>query len=268
MTGPTSSPVPLLGPDDPPPAAVVNRDGRAPLLLLCDHASAAIPKRLGTLGLGAVELGLHIAYDIGAAAVARQLSQRFDAPLVLSGYSRLVIDCNRRPADATSIPPVSDGVVVPGNQSLTPADRTQRRESCFEPYHAAIDSLLATMVARHRHPIVLSVHSCTPVMNGVHRPWHIGVLWDDDARVPVPLMAALARDLDICVGDNQPYSGRNHHGYTIDAHVAPRALPHASVEVRQDLIADVDGQARWAAKLGDALAAVLAGGAGPGGVGR
>lgn len=258
MTGPIPSRDPLLGPGDPPPATVFNRGGRGPLLLLCDHASAAIPARLGSLGLGPAELGLHIAYDIGAAAVARWLAERFDAPLVLSGYSRLVIDCNRRPADATSIPPVSDGVVVPGNQTLTPADRTERREACFEPYHQAVDETLAAAIERHHDPIVLSVHSCTPVMNAVHRPWHIGVLWADDSRIPVPLMAALARDPEICVGDNQPYSGRDHRGYTIDAHIAPRALPHAAIEVRQDLIGDAAGQQRWAAKLGAALGELLA----------
>jgi predicted N-formylglutamate amidohydrolase len=249
---------PLLQPGDPPPFRVVNAEGRAPLLLVCDHASDAIPRRLGDLGVGARDLTTHIAYDIGAAAVAERLADLIDARLVLAGFSRLVIDCNRVLDAPTSIPPMSDAIVVPANQNLDATARRQRAEELFQPYHRAIDAQLDALVARGPAPCFLAVHSCTPVFAGFRRPWHFGVLWNHDGRLAEPLIAALARDGTLSVGDNQPYSGRDGHGYTLPTHAEARGLPHATVEVRQDLIGDAAGIARWARRLHDALAPVLA----------
>jgi predicted N-formylglutamate amidohydrolase len=248
----------LLQPGDPPPFQAVNPDGRAPLLLVCDHASDAVPRALNGLGVAQREMQTHIAYDIGAAAVARILAARFDAPLLLSGYSRLVIDCNRAPGVATSIPPVSDAVPIPANQTLDEAARQARVAALFEPYHAAIDAQLDAFAARGAAPCFLAVHSCTPVFAGFRRPWHFGVLWNRDGRLAEPLIAALARDGEVCVGDNQPYSGRDGHGYTLPTHAESRGLPHATIEVRQDLIGTTAGIERWAQRLGDGVAAVLA----------
>ncbi|HUA52011.1 MAG TPA: N-formylglutamate amidohydrolase [Candidatus Sulfotelmatobacter sp.] len=249
---------PLLQPGDPDPVRVVNPDGRAPLLLVCDHASDAIPRCLGGLGVGPRELVTHIAYDIGAAAVAEGLSAAFDAPLVTAGFSRLVIDCNRVLDAPTSIPPVSDAVPIPGNRDLAPAARTQRVAALFTPYHRAIDARLDAMAARGASPCFLAVHSCTPVFSGFRRPWHFGVLWNRDGRLAEPLIAELARDGMVCVGDNQPYSGRDGHGYTLPTHAEARGLPHATVEIRQDLIGDAAGVARWTRRLAEALAPVVA----------
>lgn len=248
----------LLQPGDPPPFQAVNPDGRAPLMLVCDHASDAIPRALDGLGVAARELQTHIAYDIGAAAVARRLSARFDAPLLLSGFSRLVIDCNRAPGVPTSIPPLSDAVPIPRNQALDAAGREARRVALFEPYHAAIAARLDAFAARGETPCFLAVHSCTPVFAGFRRPWHFGVLWNHDGRLAEPLIAELARDGEVCVGDNQPYSGRDGHGHTLPTHAEARGLPHATIEVRQDLIGTDAGIERWARRLGDALAIVLA----------
>ena len=143
-----ASPVHLLAPDEKPAFEVVNAQGRGRALFLCDHASAAVPRALRDLGLAPEHFGRHIAWDIGAAEVARRLSRAFDAPLVLSGYSRLVIDCNRRPGDATSIPEESDRTPVPGNRGLSPADRAARATACFEPYHKAIAQRLAAFATR------------------------------------------------------------------------------------------------------------------------
>lgn len=251
-------PTALLCPDDPPPFRRVNPDGKGAALLLCDHASRAVPRCLGTLGLDDATLMRHIGWDIGAAEVTQHLSKRFDAPAVLSGYSRLVIDCNRAPGERQSIPEVSDGVTVPGNRGLTPGEMARRRAALFDPYHCAVSAAIARFRDAGRVPAILSIHSCTPVMNGFERPWHIGVLHDRDQRIARPLIAALAARGDVCVGDNQPYTGQGQAGKTIHTHAHDVGLPHVMVEIRQDLIDTHAGAATWAAILGDALAPVLA----------
>ncbi len=248
----------LLGPDDPPPVELVNADGRGPALLLCDHASRAVPRALGLLGLDESVLLRHIGWDIGAAEVTRHLSRRFDAPAVMSGYSRLVIDCNRAPGDRQSIPEISDGVRVPGNCGISPAEAERRRRALYDPYHAAVAAAIRRFREAGRVPAVLSIHSCTPVMNGQERPWHVGVLHDRDRRIAGPLIEALAARGDVCVGDNKPYSGRGQAGKTIHHHAHDVGLPHVMVEIRQDLIDTHRGAAHWAAVLGDALAPILA----------
>jgi predicted N-formylglutamate amidohydrolase len=249
----------LLGPDDPPPFDILHPERRAPLLIICDHASRAMPRALGRLGLDETLLMRHIGWDIGAAEVTRRLAALLDAPAVLCGYSRLVIDCNRGLGDPTSIPEESDGVAVPGNVGLTPAARVARVDGIFRPYHAAIEAQLAAFAERGIVPVVFSVHSFTPVMTGFARPWHVGVLWDKDPRVPVPLIAELAAaDPRRIVGDNEPYSAREPSGYSIRTHAEPAGLPHAAVEIRQDLIDTPSGAAQWADILAAALAPILA----------
>ncbi len=228
------------------------------MLLTCDHASCAVPRALDRLGLPEAGLRQHIGWDIGAAVVARLLARALDAPGVFTGYSRLVIDCNRDPGDPTSIPAISDGVDVPGNRDLSPEARAARRAACFDPYHAAIAARLDALLAAGIVPALLSIHSFTPAMNGIARPWHVGILWDRDARIPVPLLAALRAEHGIIVGDNEPYSAREPAGYTVRHHAVARGLPHVAIELRQDLIASDDGAAAWAARLAAALRPILA----------
>ncbi len=252
-------PFPLIGTDDPAPFEIVNPDGKAPVLLVCDHASRAFPKAMNKLGLDDVALDRHIAWDIGAGQVSRALSQRFDSPAVLAGYSRLIVDYNRKLDDPTAFPEVSDGIVVPGNQGLTEEDRVARIISFYEPYHEAIAGQIETILEAGSIPPVISVHSFTPMFAGRARHWKIGVLWDTDPRIPVPFIKGLRDRLgDDCVGDNEPYSGRDPHDFTIDNHAESRGLPNVSIEIRQDLI-DSDEKARdWAGLLGDALQPILA----------
>lgn len=169
-----------------------------------------------------------------------------------------MIDCNRAPGEKQSIPEISDGVRVPGNCSLPPAEAARRRAALFDPYHEAIEREIGRLRRRKKVPAVLSIHSCTPVMNGVERPWHIGVLHDRDPRIAEPLMANLASRGDVCVGDNQPYTGRGQAGKTMHTHAHDVGLPHVMVEIRQDLIDTHAGAAAWARILGDALAPILA----------
>jgi predicted N-formylglutamate amidohydrolase len=212
-----------------------------------------IPAVLGTLGVPDLFRDAHIAWDIGAGAVTRLLQQRFGADAVLANYSRLVVDLNRRPGDFTVIPPISDGVLIPGNLGLSQAERDARGAALHAPYHAAIEALIERRLAQGRRPVFLGIHSFTPRFHGTERPWHAGVLWDSDPRIAVPLLAHLRAEPGLVIGDNEPYSGRHTADYSIDTHAEARGLAHAGIEIRQDLIADPAGQAAWARRLGDAL---------------
>lgn len=243
----------LLAADEPPAFSAYNPDGTFPLLLACDHAGNAVPRALADLGLPRTELSRHIGWDPGGLDVGRRLSELLDAPFVASTYSRLVIDCNRWPGGDGSTPEVSDGTSVPANRALDAAAIKARADACFWPYHNAIDDQLDRFAARGVKPALFVVHSFTPVMRGVQRPWQLGVLWRHDARLPKALLAALREIPDVLVGDNEPYTARDPVEYTLQAHAEPRGLPHCSIEMRQDLIGDRDGALRWAELIAPAL---------------
>ena len=241
--------MPLLAPSDPTPVRTYNAEGRAPMLLLCDHASNRVPERLGNLGLDPAELRRHIGWDIGAGALTMSLADQLGAPALLAGFSRLVIDNNRSLDDPTSVPEISDGALVPGNRDISGADRKARTEEIFKPYHAAIDAKIDAMLAAGPPPIILSIHSFTPVMRGEERPWHVSILWKSDPRLPQALLQRLRTVPGICAGDNVPYSAHEGYGHTIESHAEPRGLANALLEVRQDLIDTADGVADWTRTL-------------------
>jgi predicted N-formylglutamate amidohydrolase len=228
------------------------------VILVCDHASNRFPAALGTLGVPDRYLSDHIAWDIGAAGVTRRLQARFGADAVLAGYSRLVIDLNRRPGDFSVIPSISDGVLIPGNLGLAQSARDARGDAFHAPYHRAIEDRIDLRSVDQRLPVFLGIHSFTPRFHGTSRPWHAGVLWDRDPRLAVPMLAALRAHRTFYIGDNEPYSGRHTADYSIDRHAETRGIAHAGIEIRQDLIGDEAGQDLWAAILGDALAPILA----------
>jgi predicted N-formylglutamate amidohydrolase len=260
---PAVSPSPqLLLPSDPPPVAMINPSGAAPVVLICDHGSNRVPSRLGDLGLDEAARSRHIAWDIGVAAVGHILAAKLDAPLVVPAYSRLVIDLNRDPEDPTAICVISDRTIVPGNRDITPADRSARVAEIFQPYHRAIAQQLDAHLAQGGRPALVSLHSFTPVIAGwgherQERPWHIGVLFDEDERLARPLLAALRARGDLGVGENEPYSARNGHGYSLACHGEARGLPHVELEIRQDLIADEAGVRRMADILAETLTPLL-----------
>jgi predicted N-formylglutamate amidohydrolase len=261
---------PLLSDGDPAPFEELNADSTVPLLLLCDHAGREIPHSLGRLGLDAAALDLHVAWDVGAGALTHRLARRTGAAAILGVYSRLVIDLNRAPGSPTSILAESDGVVVPGNRELDEWERGRREEEIFRPYHDHVAARLDCWRQRERSPAVVAVHSFTPHMNGFDRPWHVGVLWEHDGRIAIPLMSRLQAQPEMCVGDNEPYSAHDPEGYTLRAHCGGHgALPHVLLEIRQDLIDTPDGVAAWTAILDEALGEVLHDiGLEPGGRGR
>lgn len=247
----------LLSPGDPPAFRTLNEGGRFPLLLLCDHAGKAVPAALGDLGISADELARHIGWDIGALDVATELSGLLDAPLVASTYSRLVIDCNRWPGGEGSIPEISDGSRVPANVGLTAEDIDARAHACFWPYHNEVERLIGVLAARGARPALLVVHSFTPVMNTIRRPWQLGVLWRTDERLPLPLLAELRRLEGVLTGDNEPYSARAAYEYTLAAHADAHELPHCSLEIRQDLIDTREAAIGWAGRLAPAIGAAV-----------
>lgn len=256
---PQSRPTSLLGPGDPPPFRVINPEGQAHTLLVCDHASNRVPAALDNLGLDDVSLGHHVGWDIGAAKVTEIVAHMLDAPAVLAGYSRLVIDVNRYPDTPDSILEVSDGVIVPGNRNLSEAEKAQRRLSLFVPYHREIERILRRFRERSIVPALISIHSFTPALmvGGESRPWHVGVLYDNDERIAQRLLPELLKIDGIAAGDNLPYSGRHPHDFTVDNHAEMAGLPCIGIELRQDLLSNDDDIRRWAESLGHALARAL-----------
>lgn len=239
----------LLAGDEPAAFEIVNADGGGNAVLVCDHASNRVPRRLGTLGLDPTDLAGHIAWDPGAANVARRLSELLDAPLVLSGYSRLVIDCNRPVDSPESMLEQSDGVPVAGNLKLTSADRARRVEGLFRPYHEAISDLLDRRATRPN--MLLSVHSFTGDFAGRRRPWSIGFSYGRDRRFAALALEAMRGDSSLVVGENLPYSVDDATDHTIPVHGENRGLLHVLIEMRQDGIATPGGAAAWAARLAE-----------------
>lgn len=243
----------LLGPDEPPAVTVTRPAATSVFVLTCDHASNRFPAALGDLGVSASERDRHIAWDIGALAVAQGLSAALDASLVASGYSRLVMDMNRPPQRADLFPVISEHTPIPGNEALDEAARTARRRELFEPYHDSIARLLDARQARGLPSVLVSIHSFTPVYAGVARPWEIALLSNRDRRLTDLLLAALRREHVLNVGDNIPYRLTDEGDYGVPVHGEQRGLPHTLIELRQDTIASASGQRQWVARLAPLL---------------
>jgi predicted N-formylglutamate amidohydrolase len=244
---------PLLAADEPPPVSIYNAGGASPFLLVADHAGNATPRALGRLGVAAPEWQRHIAFDIGIAGVGRLLAGALDATLIQQNYSRLVIDCNRPPGAPTSIVEISELTPIPGNVGLDEAEREARVREIFRPYHACIETELDRRRQAGQATTLIALHSFTPVFKGVSRAWQIALLYNRDVRLAHRLLALLREVPELVVGDNQPYFVSDTTDYTIPVHGERRGLPHALIEIRQDLIADDSGQQKWAGILARSL---------------
>ncbi|KAF1706574.1 N-formylglutamate amidohydrolase [Pseudoxanthomonas sacheonensis] len=247
----------LLGADDPAPFTVHREHGDSPFVLIADHAGQKIPARLGDMGLTQAELDRHIGWDIGIAGLAERLSEKLDAFAILQTYSRLVIDCNRPLEAPGSIVAVSDGTTIPGNESLDDDARTARALEIFAPYHARITQELDRRSEESPAPVLVSLHSFTPVFAGFVRPWHTGVLYHRDARLAHALRDALRAEAGLVVGDNEPYAVSDTSDFAVPVHGEQRGLLHVELEIRQDLIDDAAGQEEWAERLARILPALL-----------
>jgi predicted N-formylglutamate amidohydrolase len=239
----------LLDSHDVAPVLENNTPGRSPFLFCCDHYGRAIPRRLGDLGLPARELDRHIAWDLGIAGIADALSDHLDAALIAQRYSRLVIDCNRPPLAASSIPQVSDATVIPGNEGLTREAAEARRRAIFDPYHLRIAEVIERRRREQIPTVLVALHSFTPVYAGIVRPWHIGTLYHRDTQLPPRLLKLLREESDLVVGDNEPYAVSDDTDYSIPVHGEARGLLNTGIEIRQDLITAAAGQIAWAERL-------------------
>lgn len=240
----------LLQPGDPAPVELVNAGSRHPLVVVCEHAGRAVPAALNGLGVAMADMDKHVAYDIGAESVARMLADIFGAPLVLQRYSRLVIDCNRPDDAADLIPEVSDGVRVPANHGLGPRERRRRIEEIFLPYRVALDGVLDAAPRR----VAVAIHSFTPVLGGIARPWDIGFLFRKDVATSHRLAETLGRhEPGLKIGMNQPYAIDDRSDWFVPQHGERRNLPHSLIEIRNDHLLTGEGCDRWAERLAACL---------------
>jgi predicted N-formylglutamate amidohydrolase len=246
----------MIDADEPPAFEVVNPNSGSRLVLTCDHASHTIPRRLETLGLGSEQQTRHIAWDLGAEALARQVAERLDATLMLTRYSRLVVDCNR-PLNAPDAFAVrSEDVDIPGNRDLSDAERERRACAYFWPYHDAIDSIMSIR-AESVVPMLVSLHSFTPVFHGRPRALDVGVLHRADRRLADLALPHFADDPDLQVGDNDPYGLALGEDYTVPVHGERRGVPCVLLEIRNDHLAGEKGIERWAERIGALLQSAL-----------
>ncbi len=238
------------------PVECIKGDARHGLVVICDHARNTMPDEYEKLGLDDDTLARHIAYDIGARDLSCALARALDVPAVLSTFSRLLIDPNRGEDDPTLIMEVSDGVVIRRNSALTKQQRQQRLDTFHRPYHRALERVLDEVVRTGRAPAILSIHSFTPYWKTTPRPWHGGILWDRDPRLAAPLIAGLAADTRLNIGDNEPYTGAL-KGDTMYRHGTKNGFAHALLEVRQDLICNERGVAEWTQRVVSVLSPLL-----------
>lgn len=231
-----------------------NRPGR--WLVTCDHASNRVPDWVagGDLGIAPEDMARHIAWDVGAAGLARALGEALDSPVICSNFSRLVIDPNRGEDDPTLLMKLYDGTIIPANRHAGEAELRQRMDRLYHPYHAA----LAELAARRQDTVILAIHSFTPCLKGrAPRPWHVGILYSHlDERLSLPLIARLRAEPDLCVGDNEPYAGHL-PGDAIDRHALQTGRLNTLIEIRNDLIVTADAQSMWAQRLALILSDVL-----------
>jgi predicted N-formylglutamate amidohydrolase len=243
----------LLEADEPSPVIELGLAGRSNFVIVVDHAGRRLPRRLGNLGLPDAELARHIAWDIGALGLAMRMAAILDAPLLAQTYSRLVIDCNRDPRVASSIPTVGEFTEIPGNRGLDATEIAARRAEIFDPYHRRVTALLDARASADQPTILVAQHSMTNIFKGVRREMQAAVLYNRDRRFAARVLEGLRLEPGLVVGDNEPYFVSDDSDYSIPRHGEARGLPHVEIEIRQDLIADEAGQAQWAERLSRVL---------------
>lgn len=238
---------------DRPAVEVVNASGRSPIVLLCEHASSYIPARYARLGLTQEEALSHIAWDIGAEAVARHLAVLIDAPLFLATHSRLLVDLNR-PTDVASVIPVrSEATDIPGNHDIPATQRAQRLTDLFAPFHDRIAAHLDERALQERPTRLLSLHSFTRTYLGVRRDCDIGVLFDRARDWAEMFLQGLAAPHDLNVAANEPYAISPDMDYAVPVHGDARGFDAILLEICNDLIVDQDGQQQMAKRIAHAL---------------
>lgn len=225
---------------------LVNEAGTSPYVVVCEHASNRLPKQLGSLGLTPDDLQRHIAWDIGAEGVARLLSRLLDAPLALQRYSRLAYDCNRPPESDAAMPELSEATVIPGNKSLSAADKMARVAAIYRPFHDGLARVLDGRACEAKETSLVTIHSFTKIYKGRERAVELGILFDRDSRIADKLIKG-SPNVDARL--NEPYGPKDGVMHTINLHAAPRGLKSVMIEIRNDLIVNERGQNEWAQRL-------------------
>jgi predicted N-formylglutamate amidohydrolase len=233
--------------------AIERADAPSPVVLVCDHASNHLPSRYGSLGLTASDLLKHFAWDPGALAISRRLSELLDAPLAYGCVSRLLLDVNRDPSEFDSIVEIADGVLVPGNAALSAAERERRVAEVYAPFHGAVEGLLAERAGRGIRSALVAIHTYAPSLHGIARPWHCGVIFARDARMGEAVVSGLRAEAGLSVGVNQPYAPSDRVYHTMSRHGEDKRIPAVMIEVRNDLVSNDDGQKAWAMRLAPLL---------------
>lgn len=250
MTKTLHKKAPLLGSSDPSVYELVKSSGSADILLVCEHAGQAVPTKLNGLGVSSEILNQHIGYDIGAAKLTRKIAAHLDVPAILQNYSRLVIDCNRPTNQSDSIPEISDHTVISGNQNISDENRQPRIDEIFTPFHDKISQLLDL----HHYKLILSIHSFTPQMDGIKRPWDIGFLFRQDQNTSRNFIKYLsAHHPDLNIGENQPYSIGNNSDWFVPIHGEKRRIAHSLIEIRNDHLLTESGINKWAEIISKAI---------------
>ena len=250
---------PVLQDDEPHPLEIHNAGGTSDFVLVCEHAGRLIPRAYGDMGLSAVDLERHIAWDIGAKQVSLALSALLDAPLFTQRYSRLVCDCNRQPAVPDFTPERSEDTVIPANVGIDAGEKKARADAIFWPFHNAVSEALDRRAAEARRTLLVTIHSFTPVFRGTSRPWEIGILYNRDRQFSPGIAEWLKASTGYCVGVNQPYSVGDETDYAIPVHGERRGLHCAEFEIRNDLIRTDDDARAWAGVVAQAVQASAAG---------
>lgn len=233
-----------------------NATAEGSFLIVCEHASNAFPEAFGELGLAPDARQSHIAWDPGAIGVARKLSDLLNSPLIAATISRAIYDCNRPPDSPGAMPVRSEVYDIPGNDRLGVEERLARTRTCYLPFQVAVAWQLAEMLAQGRRPVLVSVHSFTPIWFGQARDVEFGIIHDIDATYALALADAVC-ELPLKSALNEPYSAADGVAHTLRLHATPHDLPHAMLEIRNDLIADAAAQAEMAAQLAPALTRAL-----------
>jgi predicted N-formylglutamate amidohydrolase len=257
---PSKRPARVLSPGEPPPFRIENAQGKGIGLVVCDHASNRVPRALKDLGLKKAELKKHIGWDIGAEDASLHIGRALDMPVVLANYSRLVLDLNRAPHHEECIAEVSDHVKIPANAGLSKGDRERRLKEIFWPYQNKIGKMLDVSARKKQVPVLLAIHSLTPEMDGVKRPWHISILWNREEKIAKQIVKEIRNSHpDLLVGENEPYTlfSDRFPGSTVWRHAEERNLPYVFVEFRQDLIDTKEKAVTWANILLQAMRPVL-----------
>lgn len=248
---------PLLLPSEKPAAIVENESGQHALVLICEHAGREIPQALGNLGLHETNTTSHIAWDIGAAAVTREVAQLLDAPLILQRYSRLVYDCNRAENASSTIPTISASIEIPSNIDLNDNERKARYKEIYLPFETAICRIIDNFIEQGKNPAVVSIHSFTKIYNGEIRNLDLGVLHDSDSSLADEILSLAENDSDYITRRNEPYGPQDAVTYTINLHGVDRGLLNVMIEICNELISDEEGQRLWAHRLAKLLASAI-----------